>query len=138
MKTKKVNVQMLVLTALFTALTAVGAFIRIPTAWVSFTLQIFFTFLAGILLGPGWGALSQLIYVLLGLAGVPIFTQGGGFGWHAWAEIWTGESWLAVDPTWGQEIADTSHLRLASGSMAAQVRISSLLGTIEIIDIKKL
>ena len=81
MKTKKVNVQMLVLTALFTALTAVGAFIRIPTVWVSFTLQIFFTFLAGILLGPGWGALSQLIYVLLGLAGVPIFTQGGGFGY---------------------------------------------------------
>lgn len=81
MNTKKVNVQMLVLTALFTALTAIGAFIRIPTAWVSFTLQIFFTFLAGILLGPGWGALSQLIYVLLGLIGVPVFTEGGGFGY---------------------------------------------------------
>ena len=81
MKTKKVNVQMLVLTALFTALTAVGAFIRIPTVWVSFTLQIFFTFLAGTLLGPCWGALSQLIYVLLGLIGVPIFTEGGGFGY---------------------------------------------------------
>ncbi len=81
MNTKKVNVQMLVLTALFTALTAIGAFIKIPTAWVSFTLQIFFTFLAGILLGPGWGALSQLIYVLLGLIGVPVFTEGGGFGY---------------------------------------------------------
>ena len=81
MNTKRVNVQMLVVTALFTALTAVGAFIRIPTVWVSFTLQIFFTFLAGILLGPGWGALSQLIYVLLGLVGVPIFTEGGGFGY---------------------------------------------------------
>ena len=80
-KTGSVNVQMLVLTALFTALTAIGAFIRIPTAWVSFTLQIFFTFLAGILLGPGWGALSQLIYVLLGLIGVPVFTEGGGFGY---------------------------------------------------------
>ena len=81
MNTKKINVQMLVLTPLFTALTAIGAFIRIPTAWVSFTLQIFFTFLAGILLGPGWGALSQLIYVLLGLIGVPVFTEGGGFGY---------------------------------------------------------
>ena len=78
---KTLNIQKMVLTALFVALTAVGAFIRIPTAWVSFTLQILFVFLAGILLGPGWGALSQLIYVLLGLIGVPIFTGGGGLSY---------------------------------------------------------
>lgn len=78
---KKTNVYQMVLTALFVALTAVGAFIRIPTPTVPFTLQILFVFLAGILLGPGRGALSQLIYVLLGLVGVPIFTGGGGFGY---------------------------------------------------------
>ena len=78
---KKVNVTKMVLTAVFVALTAVGAFIKIPTAWVSFTLQILFVFLAGILLGPAWGALSQFIYVLLGLIGVPIFTDGGGFSY---------------------------------------------------------
>ncbi len=78
---KRPDVYKMVLTALFVALTAVGAFIRIPTATVAFTLQILFVFLAGILLGPGWGALSQLIYVLLGLVGVPIFTGGGGFGY---------------------------------------------------------
>ena len=72
---------MLVMTALFVALTAVGAFIKIPTAWVPFTLQILFVFLAGILLGPFWGAMSQLTYVLLGLIGVPIFEGGGGFGY---------------------------------------------------------
>ncbi len=71
----------LVLTALFAALTAVGAFLRIPTPWSSFTLQIFFVFMAGILLGPKWGALSQLVYVVLGLAGLPIFTAGGGLGY---------------------------------------------------------
>ena len=82
MNNKSVNVQLLVLTGLFVALTAVGAFLKIPTAsGVAITLQLLFTFLAGILLGPGWGALSQLVYVLLGLAGVPIFTAGGGFGY---------------------------------------------------------
>lgn len=68
----------LTLAALFAALTAVGAFFRIPTPISSFTLQMLFSFLAGVLLGPGCGALSQLVYLLLGLAGLPIFTSGGG------------------------------------------------------------
>lgn len=75
------KVYLMIITALFTALTAVGAFIRIPTPTVAFTLQILFVFLAGILLGPAWGALSQLLYVLLGLIGVPVFTGGGGLGY---------------------------------------------------------
>ena len=68
----------LAFTALFAALTAAGAFIRIPTPWLAFTLQLLFVFLSGILLGPFYGALSQLVYVLLGLAGLPVFTFGGG------------------------------------------------------------
>ncbi|MCD7749951.1 MAG: biotin transporter BioY [Oscillospiraceae bacterium] len=76
---KTIPVQKLVLCALFAALTAVGAFIRIPTAWVSFTLQVLFVFLAGALLGPKYGAISQAVYVALGLVGIPIFTNGGGF-----------------------------------------------------------
>ena len=44
----------LVLTALFAALTAIGAFLRIPAGEISFTLQVFFTSMAGILLGPWW------------------------------------------------------------------------------------
>ena len=67
----------LVLTALFAALTAIGAFLRIPAGEISFTLQVFFTSMAGILLGPWWGAASQVVYVLLGLIGLPIFTEGG-------------------------------------------------------------
>lgn len=66
--------------ALFAALTALGALIRIPTPVSSFTLQILFTGMAGCLLGRRWGAASQLVYVLLGLAGLPIFTSGGGPG----------------------------------------------------------
>lgn len=68
----------MLLTALFAALTAIGAFLKIPAGTISFTLQVFFTCMAGILLGPYWGALSQLLYVALGLVGLPIFTEGGG------------------------------------------------------------
>ena len=64
----------LVRTALFAALTAVGAFLKIPLGPSAITLQFFFTAMAGCLLGSGCGALSQLIYVLLGLLGLPIFT----------------------------------------------------------------
>ena len=70
----------MILSALFAALTAVGALIRIPTPVSSFTLQVFFTAMAGLLLGSRWGAASQLVYLLLGLAGLPVFTGGGGPG----------------------------------------------------------
>ncbi len=33
------------------------------------------------LLGAKYGALSQFVYVALGLVGLPIFTAGGGFGY---------------------------------------------------------
>lgn len=67
--------------ALFTALTAVGAFIKIPIPVVPFTLQFLFTMLAGILLGAKRGAGSVLCYVILGLIGLPIFAEGGGIGY---------------------------------------------------------
>ena len=71
----------LVYTALFAVLTAVGAFLRIPLGVSSITLQFLFTAMAGVLLGPACGALSQGVYVTLGLIGLPIFTTGGGFGY---------------------------------------------------------
>ncbi|TCT14214.1 biotin transport system substrate-specific component [Natranaerovirga pectinivora] len=67
--------------ALFAALTAVGAFITIPFPFVPFTLQSFFTAFAGVLLGAKLGMLSQLVYVVVGLVGVPVFTKGGGPGY---------------------------------------------------------
>lgn len=66
------------LTALFAVLTAVGAFIRIPFPLVPMTLQTFFVFLSGSLLGSRAGALSQILYVGMGLIGIPVFTGGGG------------------------------------------------------------
>lgn len=75
------NTKLLVRAALLAALTAVGAFLKIPLGVSSITLQFFFTAMAGCLLGPFWGAMSQAVYVVLGLVGLPIFTMGGGFGY---------------------------------------------------------
>ncbi|NMA95854.1 MAG: biotin transporter BioY [Clostridiales bacterium] len=69
---------MMILISIFAALTAVGAFIKIPLPPVPFTLQIFFVVLSGILLGSRGGLASQLVYIVLGLIGIPIFTEGGG------------------------------------------------------------
>lgn len=77
----KNNTRMMVYTALLAALTAAGAFMRIPMGYSSVTLQYLFTAMAGLLLGRKWGALSQFVYVFLGLAGLPIFTMGGGLGY---------------------------------------------------------
>lgn len=67
------------LVAIFAAMTAIGAFIKIPLPVVPFTLQIIVVYLAGSLLGSKRGLQSQLVYILVGLAGLPVFTQGGGF-----------------------------------------------------------
>lgn len=77
----KIRTVDLILCALFAALIAVGAFIKIPIPGVPFTLQVLFTTLAGLLLGSRMGAVSVAIYIILGLAGVPIFTGGGGIGY---------------------------------------------------------
>lgn len=74
----KINTKDMILVSLFTALTAAGAFIRIPINPTPITLQFLFTALSGVLLGSKLGALSQIIYVVLGLIGIPIFTKPGG------------------------------------------------------------
>ncbi len=77
----KFSVRDLAMCALFTTLTAAGAFIKIPVPVVPFTLQFLFTMLSGLLLGSKKGAASVGVYVLLGLVGVPVFAEGGGF-WY--------------------------------------------------------
>lgn len=71
----------IIFAGLFAALTAIGAFIRIPLPYVPLTLQVFFCLLAGLLLGARNGLLSQIVYVGIGLAGLPVFTAGGGPGY---------------------------------------------------------
>ena len=59
----------------FGALTALGAFVRIPLSFtpVPITMQTFFVNLAGAVLGPGLGSAAEVLYVAMGVAGLPIF-----------------------------------------------------------------
>jgi biotin transport system substrate-specific component len=66
----------MILIAFFTALTIIGTQITIPLAFVPITLQTLFVIGAGMMLGSLRGMLSQLLYVLIGLAGFPVFTRG--------------------------------------------------------------
>ncbi|WP_078379199.1 biotin transporter BioY [Sutcliffiella halmapala] len=72
--------------AMFVALMAIGANI---TSWLPFlevagiplSMQPFFCVLAGILLGSRLGAISMFVYLLVGVAGAPVFAQfGSGMG----------------------------------------------------------
>ncbi len=77
METKDRNhLRNMVYASMFGALTAIGAFITIPLQPVPFTLQTFFTGVAGGLLGAYTGALSQIIYLFLGFLGLPVFAGG--------------------------------------------------------------
>ncbi len=69
--------------------------------------------------------------------GVAYWEAGGGFGWHAWAEVRdTNGDWYSVDPTWDQPIADVTHIKLAGGGPAQQARIVMLLGSLKITDLQ--
>jgi biotin transport system substrate-specific component len=73
--------RLFILSALFTALTVLGAQMRIPLPHVPLTLQTFFVLLAGFMLGPIYGAASQIAYLFLGLIGLPVFAEGGGMAY---------------------------------------------------------
>ncbi|HSJ14052.1 MAG TPA: biotin transporter BioY [Longimicrobiales bacterium] len=67
--------------ATFTLLTALGAQVSVPIGPVPVSLQTLFVSLAGLLLGARLGAYSQLAYLALGAAGLPVFAQGAGLGY---------------------------------------------------------
>ena len=54
----------MILCAMFVALVAAGAFIRIPVGTDVYTLQFLFTLLAGLLLGARLGATAVATYIL--------------------------------------------------------------------------
>ncbi|MBD3376777.1 biotin transporter BioY [candidate division KSB1 bacterium] len=75
-RTKELN-----LAGLFAALTAVGAFIKIPFYPVPITMQTLVTIFAALALRPMWAGLSQMMYLMIGLIGLPVFATGGGLGY---------------------------------------------------------
>ncbi|MBO7123986.1 MAG: biotin transporter BioY [Treponema sp.] len=77
---KNIKIQKkLVLSALFAALVSVGCFIQIPLpGGVPIVIQDMMAMLAGLLLGPVFGGLAVVIFLLLGAAGLPVFTGKAG------------------------------------------------------------
>lgn len=75
----KLQLKDMILIGIFAALMVVGAKFSIPTPFgIPLTFQLFFAVYAGLLLGAKNALFSQLIYILLGLIGIPVFTMGGG------------------------------------------------------------
>lgn len=69
----------LAVAAVIAALTAAFAPFSIPLpglpAPISF--QVFGVYFAGLLLGPVWGGFAMALYLLVGVAGAPVFSNGG-------------------------------------------------------------
>jgi biotin transport system substrate-specific component len=77
----RTTIKELTLCALFAALNAVLAQISIPIGPVPINLTHLSTYTAAGLLGARYGALSQLVYVLMGAIGLPVFSGfSGGLG----------------------------------------------------------
>ncbi|MFA5864291.1 MAG: biotin transporter BioY [Phycisphaerae bacterium] len=73
-------VQKLTLALAMAGITGLAAQIHFMLPWtpVPISGQTFAVLLAGIILGGGWGGVSQVLYLVLGLAGVPWFAGTGG------------------------------------------------------------
>ncbi len=74
---RRINIKRMILIALFAALMVVGAYIRIPNPFfpVYFTFQGVFCAFAGLLMGSKSGAASVILYIAMGLLGLPVFSS---------------------------------------------------------------
>lgn len=75
----KYSLRKIILVAMFTALICAGAFIRIPLPPVPVTLQTLFVLIAALSLPSSLSLEAVVLYLFLGIIGLPVFTSGGGF-----------------------------------------------------------
>lgn len=71
----KLTVRDMILAALFTALTVVAAKINFLLPEIPITLQPIVVMLAGCILGSKAAFFSQVVYIAIGLMGVPVFAK---------------------------------------------------------------
>ena len=81
------------LCGLFAAVTAIGSFVSVPLGFtpVPVNLATMAVFLTGGLLGAKYGTISEVVYVLIGAVGVPVFA-----GFRGGIKALPGGSYLAV------------------------------------------
>lgn len=92
--------------ALFAALIALCAWLSLPAGDIVLTMQTFGVFLTLLTLGGRWGTLSIGVYLLLGAAGMPVFSgfQGSGAllgvtGGYLWGFLASGLVFWALERT---------------------------------------
>mgnify|MGYP000053032717 CR=1 FL=1 len=114
----------------FALLTAASAHLRfyLPFTPVPVTMQVFVVLLSGAVLGRGWGAASQGMYVCAGLLGAPIFAGAVG------AAILSGPTagylfgFMVAAPLTGAILARGKSVLHVTGAMAAGVGAIYLCG----------
>jgi hypothetical protein len=81
---------------------------------------------------------TTLFIALARAAGIPaemctglVFLKDG-FYYHAWPKVFIGSTWVHIDPTFGQTVADATHFELISGGFAAQTQLATTIGKIKI------
>ncbi|MCP4649474.1 MAG: transglutaminase domain-containing protein [PVC group bacterium] len=78
---------------------------------------------------------TALFTALARAAGIPakvhvgLVYLKGRFYYHAWPSVYVGK-WIDMDPTFGQDIADVSHIKLLEGDLNKQLDIVKLIGKI--------
>lgn len=86
---------------------------------------------------------AALTTALMRAAGVPARTVVGlvysdrfygtnGFYYHAWVEIFSGETWTSLDPTWDQVPSDSTHIAFVDGALDKQLQVTNLMGKIKL------
>ncbi len=81
---------------------------------------------------------SSLAVALLRAVGIParvevgIVYVGGAFYYHAWTGIYAGGRWVSADPTFGQFIADPTHIKLEYGGFEEQAKLYRVINKLNI------
>ncbi|MDH7570766.1 MAG: transglutaminase-like domain-containing protein, partial [Armatimonadota bacterium] len=53
------------------------------------------------------------------------------FFYHAWPRVWVGQ-WVSMDPTFGQDVADATHIEFVRGGLERQAEILRLVGRLQV------
>lgn len=64
-----------------------------------------------------FSALAKIVGIPTRLATGLVYVGGQKniFGYHEWVEVWMGSGWVAMDPTFGQDLADPTHVKFTHG-----------------------
>lgn len=83
---------------------------------------------------------SQLFVAMARTVGLParivsgLAHGGSSFGGHAWVEVWAGE-WVELDPTWGTNFVDATHIRSSSSELLAYAALNVI--SIEVLEARR-